>query len=111
LRLADNSGPPTVDSVLAFWNATRVQFPNARILVSSIDAFTKAIAPLAATLPVVSSEIGQSWSYGAPAAADKLAVFRESLRQRNAAVAAGTLPELDPSLLAWERRLLLAGPE
>lgn len=47
----------------------------------------------------------------AAAAADKLAAFREALRTRNAAVGAGALPASDPSLMAWERRLLLAGPE
>jgi hypothetical protein len=100
-----------VDEVLAFWSLNRARFPNAKIVVSSIDAFTEAIAPLASTLPVITSEIGQSWNYGAPAAANKLAVFRESLRQRNAAVASGSLSASDPSLMAWERRLLLGGPE
>jgi hypothetical protein len=38
-------------------------------------------------------------------------VFRETVRLRNAAVAAGTLAADDPSLMVHERRLLMAGPE
>jgi hypothetical protein len=99
--------------VEAVWAATQAQFPAANLTVSSLDAFADAIQPLsdAGALPVITSEIGDSWNYGAPADPYKLAVLRESLRQRNAAVAAGTLPADDPSLAVYERRLLMAGPE
>lgn len=63
------------------------------------------------SLPVITSEIGQSWSYGAPADPLKMAAFRAIRRTRNAAVEAGALAATDPDLLAYERRLWVGGPE
>jgi hypothetical protein len=94
-----------------WWNATQASFPAATIILSSLDAFAEAILPIRDTLPTISGEIGQSWSYGAPADAHKLAAYRAVRRTRNAAVAAGALSPADPDLIAYERRLWVGGPE
>ena len=108
----DNSGPPkSAADVIAFWNATQNAFPNAELILSSLDAFTEAILPITESLPQVVGEIGQSWSYGAPADPLKIAAFRTARRLRNEGVAAGWLDADDPHLLAYERRLWVGGPE
>lgn len=108
----DNSGPPpNTDTVVKWWAATQARFPNATIVLSSLDDFTRAVLPLAARLPQVTGEIGQSWSYGAPADPNKLAVVRELRRLRNSGVQAGWLDAADADLRAFERRLWVGGPE
>ena len=109
---SDNSGPPTsVSEVVNFWNSTQQRYPNANLILSSLDDFALAILPIAETLPQITGEIGQSWSYGAPADPLKLAGFRATRRVRNNPVAAGWLDPLDPDLYAYERRLWVGGPE
>lgn len=108
----DNSGPPqSVQEVIDFWNSTQMRYPNAKLLLSSLDDFALAILPIAETLPQVTGEIGQSWSYGAPADPAKLAAFRAARRVRNDAVREGWLDALDPDLYNYERRLWVGGPE
>ena len=106
----DNTGPPAdAAAVQAWWNATQARFPAAQLQLSSLDAFTEAILPLAEALPQVTGEIGQSWSYGAPADPAKVAAFRAARRLRNEAVDSGWLDAQDPALLAYERRLWVGG--
>jgi hypothetical protein len=108
----DNTGPPpSAAAVATWWAATQAAFPSAELTLSSLDDFTLAILPLVERLPQVVGEIGQSWSYGAPADPLKIAAFRAARRARNEAVAAGWLDKDDPHLLAYERRLWVGGPE
>ena len=108
----DNSGPPSsAKEVQDYWAATQARFPNAQLVLSSLDDFALAILPIAETLPQVTGEIGQSWSYGAPADPAKVAAFRAARRVRNDAVAAGWLDANDADLYAYERRLWVGGPE
>jgi hypothetical protein len=94
-----------------FWAATQARFPNAQLLLSSLDDFALAILPIAETLPQVTGEIGQSWSYGAPADPAKVAAYRAARRVRNDAIAAGWLDATDTDLYAYERRLWIGGPQ
>lgn len=108
----DNTGPPpSAKAVTDWWSNTQSQFPNAQLILSSLDNFTQAILPIMETLPQVTGEIGQSWSYGAPADPLKIATFRAVRRTRNAAVTAGWLDPLDSDLYNYERRLWVGGPE
>ena len=108
----DNSGPPSsAAEVTQWWASTQARFPNAQIVLSSLDDFAKAILPISETLPQVSGEIGQSWSYGAPADPLKVASFRAARRLRTQAVADGWLDPLDADLYNYERRLWVGGPE
>ena len=108
----DNSGPPgSAKEVQDFWAATQARFPNAQLLLSSLDDFALAILPIAESLPQVTGEIGQSWSYGAPADPAKVAAYRAARRVRNEAVSAGWLEATDTDLYNYERRLWIGGPE
>ena len=134
----DNSGPPSsAAEVTSWWASTQARFPNAQVLLSSLDDFAEAVLPIAETLPQVTGEIGQSWSYGgryipsledpavkhpnptaiyplsraAPADPAKVAAFRAARRLRNRAVDAGWLDASDPDLYNYERRLWVGGPE
>ena len=107
----DNSSPPTADDVETWWAAQQKNFPNAKLVLSSLDEFALAIAPLTETLPQVTGEIGQSWSYTTAGDPLKVAGFRAARRLRNNAVQAGWLDAGDTNLFNYERRLWVGGPE
>lgn len=108
----DNTGPPvSAAAVTSWWMDTQMQYPNAQVILSSLDDFTKAILPMTESIPQVVGEIGQSWNYGAPADPLKVATFRAARRLRNEGVIQGWLDASDSHLLAYERRLWVGGPE
>lgn len=116
----DNSGPPSASDVAGFYSSMASHFPNAsgNIFYSSLDNFTAAVlgdAPSVDGLPVISSEIGDAWLYGAPSDPVKMGVFRETQRAIDDAVG-GAMPGVslkrdNPNLLAYQRRILVGGPE
>ena len=111
---SDNSGPPSVAAVQGFYASAQSMFPGAQVLLSSLDNFTAsalASSPGASALPVISSEIGNSWLYGGPSDPVKLAVYRETERAIEDALSSGQLSADDPNLLAYRRRILIGGPE
>ena len=90
----DNSGPPALNDVLAFWAMLRLRFPKANLTASSLDAYALAVLNDAAVynnLPVVTQEIGDSWLYGAPADPIKVATYREARRLLSQAVQDGII--------------------
>jgi len=110
----DNGGAPTAASVAATYAAAAARFPRAAVALSSFEAFTAAAlaaVPGAAALPVVASELGDSWAYGGGADPSKLAAYREAERAAADALAGGALPAGDANLRAWTRRALVGGPE
>lgn len=122
LYQGDNGGPPSASSVASNYASAKEQFPGARVYNSSFELFVESALSStpganAEGFPVITSEIGDSWLYGAPATPDKLAIFRESRRVITDALA-GILPgqtdpllEDDPNLLAFQRRIMVGGPE
>lgn len=116
----DNAGPPTAAGVASSYTAAAAAFPGAAVKLSSFEQFVDAAlssTPGAAALPVISSEMGDSWAYGGGADPLKLATFRET-RRTIADALAGVLPGQiapltsdDPNLRAFERRILVGGPE
>jgi hypothetical protein len=58
----DNTAPPTPDEVLLWLRGVALQFPGAAVSASSLDDFVLSLSPQAlAALPVITSEIGDTW--------------------------------------------------
>ena len=76
----DNYGPNGTDQVLLDYEKFGKAFPNARIQRSTLDAFWDLLEPLKSTLPVLTSEIGDSWMYGVSSDPLKLAEMRAMMR-------------------------------
>lgn len=102
----DNLGPQTIEQVRDVYAEYRAQFPEARLVASTLDDFARALLPYAETLPVVTEEIGDSWIHGAGSDPVKLARFRalQRLRSRWLAQAAGPGGE---ALRQFSRKLIL----
>lgn len=61
---ADNEGPPTEEEVLEAYRRLSEQYPDAQIIASDLSAYARSILPFADTLPVIESEIGDTWIHG-----------------------------------------------
>jgi hypothetical protein len=100
----DNLGPPAEVDVLETFARLQAQFPQARVIASTMDAFAACLLTVKDTLPVVTGEIGNSWIHGAGTDPKKVAQLRELMRLRREWVAAGAKED---ELGAFSRPLLL----
>ena len=74
----------------------KAKYPNAKMVSSTFDAYYAAVASVLNGLPVVTQEIGDTWSYGAASDPLKLQVFREISRRRGVSEEVHTgLPTLE----------------
>jgi len=108
LHSGDNLGPPSVDDVLAAHADLRARHPGADVRASTLDAFARALASSGAVddLPVVTSEIGDPWIFGAGSDPQKVSRFRHLLAERRIRSAwAADRPEVAPPSGAAGRAL------
>jgi hypothetical protein len=103
----DNDGPQPIGQVLHSFVHLRRRFPQARIIASTMDAFAHALAQVKPQLPVVTSEIGDTWIHGAGSDPANVSQFRELMRLRRQWLADGRVAADDRALAAFSRTLLL----
>lgn len=72
----DNAGPFDAITYVQHFDAIQKEFPNAQIVASTFDNFTQHLEAVRSFLPVVTSEIGDTWIYGCPSDPHKLATLR-----------------------------------
>ena len=84
LHTGDNLGPPSAAEVVAAHSALADRYPGAEVRASTLDAFARALAAsgVGARLPIITSEIGDPWIFGAGSDPLKLAAYRTVLRRR-----------------------------
>lgn len=103
----DNLGPPSADDVVASFDALRDRLPGAEVVGSTLDAFAADLRPAVPDLPVVTSEIGDTWIHGVGSDPRKVARLRELLRLRRAWAAEGMVAPDDSRLRGFHEQLLL----
>ena len=103
----DNLGPPSADDVVEAFAALRARVPGAEVRASTLDAFAEALRPVRDDLPVVTSEIGDTWVHGVGSDPQKVAAYRELLRLRRSWLAAGMVAPDDSRLRGFHQDLLL----
>lgn len=72
----DNNGPHTVPEVKAIFAGLRKCFPNAQIHAVSLNDVAAAVDAMRDKLPVLTSEIGDTWIYGYGSSPLRMARFR-----------------------------------
>jgi len=72
----DNHGPANVKSYIDTYEKIRKEFPNAIVFSSTYNNFTKRLVDIRDKLPVVTSEIGDTWIYGIQSDPVKVAKMR-----------------------------------
>ena len=79
----DNAGPPSASQVEAtFAQLQKEAGPNVRVIASTFDAFVDVLDTVRDKLPQVTSEIADTWIYGAQADPLKQAQSRAVMRAR-----------------------------
>jgi len=109
----DNAGPPaSVAEVVADFAAIRAEFPGASVFASTLDAFTELLTPaVTAALPVVETEISDTWLHGAASDPHKSAMMKRASAARAACVGAGGACAAGDPAVANFTRLLLKNTE
>ncbi len=78
----DNAGPPPDADISETYRKVGEEVPGAQVIASSLDAFATALDTVRDTLPVVTSEIGDTWIHGAGTDPTKVRRYRELARLR-----------------------------
>jgi hypothetical protein len=97
----DNAGPHSPEAVRDAYAALRRKFPNALVRGASLSEMGTAVHSVRESLPVLESEIGDTWIYGTGADPLKSGDLRELLRARRDWIARGALAEGDEADLAF----------
>ena len=72
----DNHGPHTLAQVKDIYRTLRVRYPNAKLEASSLNNLAEDLLKIKKDLPVVTSEIGDTWIYGYGSSPVRMAEFR-----------------------------------
>ena len=104
----DNSGPHTPGEIAAIYTKLRAQFPGAEIKPATMNDVAAAVDQVRGRLPVVTSEIGDTWIYGCASDPYKVARYRSAARLRKAWIAQGRFASGDRTDRNLLRSLLLA---
>lgn len=105
----DNHGPQTVEQVVDAYRNIQAQYPDATIVASDLNEVANTINSISKTLPVVTSELGDSWIHGIGSDPLRIAQLRELSRLRREWLSAGTLAKDSDTDLAFSIPLCMVG--
>ena len=95
----DNHGPHSLQQVKDIYADLRRRYPNARVQAATLNDVAQALQPMRQELPVVTSEIGDTWIYGYGGAPQRMAQFRALQNLYSKWIAQGRLnPDSDAAL-------------
>ncbi|WP_158648280.1 DUF5054 domain-containing protein, partial [Candidatus Symbiothrix dinenymphae] len=72
----DNRGPHTLQQVKSIYSKLREQYPNARVFGSTLSAVAEDLSSMTAQMPVLTSEIGDTWIFGYASSPVMMSRFR-----------------------------------
>jgi hypothetical protein len=103
----DNHGPQNPEQILGIYKNLQDQFPNARIIASNLSDVANEISAIKSLLPVVTSELGDTWIHGVGSDPLKIAQFREISRLRQELLKKGAFNFGDSTDIAFGIPLLM----
>lgn len=103
----DNLGPQNPGQIDAVYDRLRAAYPDARLRPGGMDLLVPHIWKHRAALPVVTSEIGDTWIHGVGTDPEKAARYRALSRLRRRWLAEKKLAAASPADLAFGEQLLL----
>ena len=103
----EGQGPPdSVEEVVGDYAAFRRAFPQAQVFASSFEEYFDALEAVAGTLPIITSENGDSWINGVAGDPQKVALYRTAASAFAACSRAGACDLSDARIAAFARWLL-----
>ena len=103
----DNAGPHTLAEIQETYATLSGRFPNAKIVPTNLTEIANAVEPHRGSLPVLTSEIGDTWIHGIASDPLKVARYRAVARLRQEWLAQGKFAAGDATDVALLRHLLL----
>ncbi len=103
----DNSGPPPAKSLGELFDDIRRRFPRASLGGTTLEEMATALDGIRKKLPVVGSEIGDTWIHGYGSDAWKLAALRGLARLRREWIRDGKFDPASRMGIAFDDNLLL----
>src|SRR6266567_1066507 len=103
----DNAGPHSLKEIGETYSVLGARFPNAQIVPTSLSEIANAVEPHRGALPVLTSEIGDTWIHGIASDPLKVTRYREVARLRQDWLAHGKFSVGDATDVSLLRHLLL----
>lgn len=103
----DNHGPSSMEEVRELFAQLQLEYPEAEIIASTLDAFAEKLRGIKDRLPVIHEEIGDSWIHGIASDPWRIARYRELLRLRDKWVASRQLDPDSEAFAQFCNRLML----
>lgn len=88
---SDNLGPNSEKNLLALYDKLEKEYPDYEIAASTLSDYAESLYSVKDSLPVITSEIGDSWIHGAASDPYKAASLRELISLKNKWLSDGTL--------------------
>lgn len=104
---SDNHGAQSFEEVQALYNRLREQFPDAKIIGSTMDTFAAHLIESQAALPIITQEMGDTWIQGVGSDPFKVSRYRELERLRQEWINSGRIKPDDKKLVAFSNKLIL----
>ena len=101
----DNHGPHTVEQVKQIYADLHERYPNAQLVAASFNEIAETLLRMREQLPVVTSEIGDTWIYGYGSAPLRMAKFRALSALYAGWIQRGELRETDDNTLNFVAEL------
>lgn len=76
----DNNGPHNAEQVKAIYAGLQQSYPQAEIIATTLNDVAEALLKMADQLPIITSEIGDSWIFGYASSPLAMARYRELSR-------------------------------
>ncbi|HOO22076.1 MAG TPA: DUF5054 domain-containing protein [Clostridia bacterium] len=97
LHSGDNHGPSNEDKVNEVFTELRNQYPDYEISASSLDEYAEELYKVKDKLPIITSEIGDTWIHGIASDPYKTGAYRELAGLKNQWLANGKLKKGSPA--------------
>lgn len=107
LHSNDNHGPSSKEDVEKLYQELALSYPDYEIAPSSLDEYAKAFIQVKDKLPIIESEIGDSWIHGVASDPYKTAALRELFTLKDKWLKEGTLKVNTSPYLKFCDNLLL----
>jgi len=101
----DNIGPHSVEAIKQIYAAAKAKYPNAKIAATSLNELAADLLTMKEQLPVLTSEIGDTWIYGFGSSPMRIARFRALLRLYTQWLQDGKIDANAPATIDFAMRL------
>ena len=102
---SDNHGPHSIARIKDIYAAARAKYPNAKIAATSLNEVAMDLQTMTSRIPIITSEIGDTWIYGFGSSPLRIARYRALSRLYTQWVQNGKLDGNSPASVDFAVRL------